>query len=188
MSRRRLNLVEGQRVGRWTLVAFSRGGRHNKWLCRCDCGAERSVASSQLARGGKRGCSDCWRKERVHNLIPGANIGGETLTSRSTTNHGGWGTRLYEIWGCMKDRCSNRNSHNFKHYGGRGVSVCEEWCNSFVAFRNWANAHGYASNLSIDRIDVDGNYEPLNCRWATAKEQANNKRIHKQRRISSLAA
>ena len=85
-------------------------------------------------------------------------------------------TRLASIYQGMKQRCYNTKRPNYKYYGGRGIVICDEWLNSPQAFYNWAIANGYQENLTIDRISTDGNYEPQNCRWATFKEQATNKR------------
>lgn len=83
--------------------------------------------------------------------------------------------RLYRIWVGMRERCYREAHDSFKHYGGRGIAVCEEWRSSYVAFRDWALESGYSDSKSIDRVNGDGNYEPLNCRWATDKQQARNK-------------
>ena len=96
-----------------------------------------------------------------------------------TYKHGYYGTRLYGIFQQMKQRCYDKHSTNYKNYGGRGITICDEWKNNFENFYSWAVMHGYSDDLTIDRMDVNGNYEPSNCRWATKKEQARNKRTNK---------
>lgn len=95
---------------------------------------------------------------------------------REYHKHGLIGTRIYRIWANIKVRCFNKNKNEYKYYGGRGITVCKEWKNNFQAFYDWAMANGYRDDLTIDRINNDGNYEPSNCRWITKKEQCNNKR------------
>ena len=97
-----------------------------------------------------------------------------------STTHGLTGTRLYTIWNNIIGRCLHSNNPNYKNYGARGITVCEEWKNDVLAFVNWANENGYGDKLTIDRINNDGDYEPNNCRWVDYRTQAMNKRPAKR--------
>lgn len=100
-------------------------------------------------------------------------------SSNPNYKHGLKNTRLFSIWSGMKTRCYNSNSPQFKNYGARGIKICDEWLTDFMNFYNWSMSNGYSDNLTLDRIDVNGNYEPNNCRWVTSKVQANNRRTNK---------
>ena len=134
------------------------------WLCKCDCGETTIAIGSEVKSGKKKSCG-CYKTSR--------------LIKRVTT-HGLYDTRLHHTWGNMKDRCYNKNSGEYYAYGGRGIAVCEEWRHNFQAFYDWAVSHGYSDNLTIERVNVDGNYEPQNCKWATRKEQMNNTRRNRK--------
>lgn len=176
--------ITGNRFGRLVAIRFDCseknkcGRKVRKWLCKCDCGNFKSVRIGDLRDGKVRSCG-CLAKEwaKVANLQYG-------LSNKE---------KLYGVWQSLKKRCYNKHLKAYKYYGGRGIRVCEEWNNSYPAFREWAYKNGYQeitlpngnNKLTIDRINNDGNYEPSNCRWVDMATQNKNKR-QRQKQIKIL--
>lgn len=150
-----------RRFGRLTVVSVDtvrKGG--TTYLCRCDCGNDTVVLGTSLTTGGTSSCG-CLRAE---------------LHSERVKTHGLSDHRLYAIYNGIIQRCSNPNVSGYQYYGGRGISMCDEWRNDFMTFFNWSMENGYRDDLTIDRYpDLSGNYSPNNCRWSTIAEQNQNK-------------
>jgi len=155
------NKYIGNKIGKITIVKFlgtikkNKGDYHNFWLGRCECGREIFLRKNEIEKQKRKTCKLC---------------------SKPTKTHGLTNTRLFNIWQSMKSRCYNPNNQDYKNYGGRGINMCSQWKDSFLNFYNWAMKNNYNENLSIDRIDVNGDYNPNNCKWSTNMEQSYNKR------------
>lgn len=160
-------IMIGRKFCRWTVFSKAEDiGCNRAWRCICDCGEERSVLQFSLLSGGSKSCG-CLRKE----------ICRDVCLSRTAHGDAGRGkmTRLRSIWGDMRKRCMNPRTKAFSNYGGRGIKICQGW-DDYRTFKNWALHNGYQDDLTIDRINNNGDYEPGNCRWIPQKLQSRNKR------------
>lgn len=151
-----INLT-GQKFGKLVVIRKAEKDKwgNYQWECKCDCGKHVIVRGFSLRKGKTKSCG-CLKGKHRH------------------TKHNKK-ERIYVIWDNMKQRCKNPNNPAYKHYGGRGIAICNEWLSDFINFYNWSMEHGYQENLTIDRIDANGNYEPTNCRWVDMKKQQNNR-------------
>lgn len=169
MGRRLLEVKPGDKYGRWTIIedlGMRKIGTQNvRFLrCVCDCGAERKIRLSELRRKKSQSCG-CYHLDVL-------------------TKHGDTANklkpRLYVLWASMRARCNDPHRPNYKYYGGRGITVCNEWDN-YVSFRDWALNNGYKIGLTIDRVDNDRGYSPENCRFVDQKTQCQNRRKYYQK-------
>ena len=165
---RTLEDLTGKRFGRLTVIKRVPSKNLTKWLCRCDCGKEIEALGNNLKRGHTTSCG-CYREEKR-----------PTLAYKHGLKH----TRAYMIWEKMKGRCLCETNPSYPRYGGRGITICDEWRDNPVAFIEWAYANGYREDAeygecTVDRIDVDKGYSPDNCRIVDEKVQANNRRTNR---------
>lgn len=163
--------LSGNQYGRLLVIKKDNNYKKHRsyWICKCSCGNFKIVRQDHLLNGDTKSCG-CLEKENLKKI-------------EFKPSHGQTHTHLYYVWNSMRQRCTNKNTESYHSYGARGITVCSSWMNNFEPFYSWAISSGYKQGLTIDRINNDGNYEPQNCRWATPKQQAQNRRKPKQRRM-----
>jgi len=160
VKKSRMIIAPGTRYGRLTVLRegerliIPSGQTNRTMVCRCDCGVEKQIRLCHLNHGNTLSC--------------GCNVG---------EFHGGEPKHLYGIWQSMRQRCSKDYNDHKHRYKDRGITVCSEWDNSFIAFREWALSNGWVRGIQIDRINNDGNYEPSNCRFVTHTANCNNREV-----------
>lgn len=154
--------ITGKKYGRLLVIGhYHSDMKKSYWKCKCECGNEIICIGDNLKNGHTKSCG-CLRKDKCK------------IAGKQSFKHGYTGKRLLKIWQGMKQRCINITREHYKYYGGKGIKVCREWLDS-RNFIKWAIANGYQENLTIDRINGRGDYEPGNCRWVTMKVQNQNK-------------
>lgn len=164
---KKLEVKPGDIYGRMAIVKeiaphiYPPDKKSRKMLCQCVCGNEVKVQLRSLNRGKTKSCG-CFQKKQVSNLF----------AKHRLSRH-----PIYKAWVSIKDRCYNTNKPTFKYWGGRGITVCQQWLDDFKSFYDWAMANGYQEGLQIDRIDNDQGYSPDNCRFVTPRENSLNRRI-----------
>ena len=164
MAKGKFNDLTGKKFGLLTVKSFDGKDNRNKsyWLCDCDCGNKNvRVRSDCLTTGNTKSCG-------CYNVTSHKKNDAECVTKE----------KLYHLFYGIKARCYNTKSNKYEYYGGKGIKICEEWLNSYEAFKKWSYENGYKEGLTIDRIDSNGNYEPSNCRWVTMTVQNRNKDIN----------